>query len=54
MFLFNFKKTLISRDFCILFRLPVVNIPHREKIRSTYACEAGAVNKSSAIFDSLL
>jgi hypothetical protein len=54
MFLFSFKKTLISSEVFIRLRLPVVSIPQREKILSTYACEAGAVSRSSAMSDSLL
>lgn len=45
---FNFRNTLISSDLHILFLLPKLNIPHNEKIRSTKACEAGAVTRSSA------
>jgi len=47
--LLSLRKTRISRERCILFLRPAVSIPQSEKIRSTYACEAGAVTRSSAI-----
>ena len=46
--LFSFGKTRISKFFFSRFRLPAVSIPQREKMRSTYASDAGADNKSNA------
>ena len=45
---FSFRKTRISKFFFSWFRLPAVSIPQREKMRSTYASDAGAYNKSNA------
>jgi len=44
---FSFRKTRISKFFS-RFRLPAVSIPQREKMRTTYASDAGADNKSNA------
>jgi len=46
--LFSFRKTRISKFFFSRFRLPAVSIPQREKMRSTYASDAGADNTSNA------
>ena len=46
--LLSFKNTRICNDFSLRFLRPAVSIPHREKIRFTYACEAGADIRSRA------
>jgi len=46
--LFSFMKTRVSKFFFSWFRLPAVSIPQREKMRWTYASDAGAYNKSNA------
>ena len=48
--LFSFRKTRISKFFFSRFRLPAVGLsfPQGEKMRSTYASDAGADNKSNA------
>ena len=43
---FSFRKTLISKCFFMRFLSPSHNIPHKEKILSTNACDAGALIRS--------
>ena len=50
---FTFIHDLISSDFSIRFILQVETSPDAEKIRSTYARDAGAVSKSWVMCASL-
>ena len=47
-FLLILRKICCSRDVVVLFLKPDDNSPHTEKMRSTKACEAGALMRSSA------
>lgn len=47
-FLLILRKTRCSRDVVALFLRPDDSSPHKEKMRSTKACEAGALTRSNA------
>ena len=48
MFALSFRNARISSDRFMRFLRPLVSMPHKEHMRSTNACDAGAAITSSA------